>query len=188
MRTSTSSGPSRHAFTRPGLGRGARRSAQEIASEPPAASAPLVEVTLNHDDGVYHEGELLGVTINANVEVFIYCVYHQANGDAILPFPHRTAGNRVKAGTQIRPLSGESVRIWPCCSVQNRCKCSAQPGRWPNSTASRTAGNRHSQSADGACRAPCEKIVAAGVRFQEDRFELDTRPATREAGAGRKEF
>jgi hypothetical protein len=151
--------------------------AQQLESEPQTANPLFVQVSLNHHDFVYYDGDLLGVTIQANVEVFVYCVYHQANGDAMLLFPNRAARrNRVKAGTQIQPLAG-NVRIRaPFGSERLQVISALRPlAEFDRLLDPPATGDpiRRTELVERWC----EKFVRSGVNFQKNEFTLDVRPS-----------
>jgi hypothetical protein len=53
-----------------------------------AASTFLAHVAVDHGNGVYREGETLGIRFAAEREARLYLLYHQADGRCVLLFPN----------------------------------------------------------------------------------------------------
>ncbi len=78
-----------------------------------AAPTFLAHVGVDHADGVYRQGETLGVRFAAEREARLYLLYHQADGRCVLLFPNPARpDNRVPARQAVRvPGPGEPFRF-----------------------------------------------------------------------------
>lgn len=96
-------------------------------SPPPAPAGPafpgseifngtqafLSNVSVDHADRTYREGDRLSVHFKADREAFLYLLYHQADGSSLLLFPNSARpDNRVPAGQDVKLAdSGDKFRI-----------------------------------------------------------------------------
>ncbi|MGD9724000.1 MAG: DUF4384 domain-containing protein [Pirellulales bacterium] len=73
----------------------------------------LANVAVDHEDGVYREGEKVGVRFVAERESHVYLIYHQADKTAWLVFPNKgRPNNLLKAKEQVAiPAPGEPYRF-----------------------------------------------------------------------------
>jgi hypothetical protein len=73
----------------------------------------LANVAVNHEDGVYREGEKLAVKFLAERESYVYLLYHQADNTTWLLFPNKARPkNLLQAKEQVSiPAPGEPFRF-----------------------------------------------------------------------------
>jgi hypothetical protein len=87
-----------------------------------AAPKFLAHVAVDHDDGVYREGETLKVQFVAEREARLYLLYHQADGRCLLLFPNvARSDNRVPARQIVRipnPAEPFRFRVGPPFGVE----------------------------------------------------------------------
>jgi Caspase domain/Domain of unknown function (DUF4384) len=91
---------------------------QVPAQSPPSASSLpgsalnnatpsfLAHVGVDHADGIYHEGETLGVRFAAEREARLYLLYHQADGRCVLMFPNPARSDNRVPGRQVIQVPG----------------------------------------------------------------------------------
>jgi hypothetical protein len=68
-----------------------------------------VEVWVDRPDGVYYEGDEIKIFVRANRDCYINLVYYDAEGNAILVFPHKGNWEHKIEGNKIYKVPGDFV-------------------------------------------------------------------------------
>ena len=77
----------------------------------------LVNVSVDHQDQTYKEGDRMVVRFKAERETYLYVLYHQADGSSLLLFPNSARpANRTPAGQDVNLADADDafrIRIRP---------------------------------------------------------------------------
>lgn len=68
-----------------------------------------VEVWVDRPDGIYYKGDSIKIFVRANKDCYIQLVYYDAQGNAILVFPHKKEWNNKIEGGKIYKVPGDFV-------------------------------------------------------------------------------
>ncbi len=68
-----------------------------------------VEVWVDRPDGVYYEGDEIKIFVRANRDCYVNLVYYDAEGNAILVFPHKGNWEHKIEGNKIYKVPGDFV-------------------------------------------------------------------------------
>ncbi len=68
-----------------------------------------VDVWVDRPDGIYYEGDSIRIFVKANKECYIQLVYYDAEGNAILVFPHKKEWNNRIEGNRVYRVPGNFV-------------------------------------------------------------------------------
>ncbi len=68
-----------------------------------------VEVWVDKPDGIYYEGDSIKIFVRANKDCYIQLVYYDAQGNAILVFPHKREWNNKIEGGKVYRVPGDFV-------------------------------------------------------------------------------
>ncbi len=81
----------------------------EILKEESKGEDLKVEVWVDRPDGIYYEGDDIKIFVRSNKDCYINLVYYDAEGNAILVFPHRGNWNNRIEANKVYKVPGEYV-------------------------------------------------------------------------------
>jgi hypothetical protein len=149
----------------------------------------LANVAVNHEDGVYREGEKVSVRFLAERESHVYLLYHQADNTSWLLFPNKARpNNRLKAKEEVAiPAPGEAFRFRvraPFGDEALQVLCSAKP--IPELDALDASSGKAPQVSSELIAQLQERIGKEPAEFGEHRVRLQTHAKEETAEPQRK--
>jgi hypothetical protein len=157
-----------------------------VAEDSVGQARRAIQVSVNKPDGKYLEGDLLRLTIHAEVDAYIYCIYHQANGSSLLLFPNIVERNyRIRARTRVQIPTDEQVLYFQVSAPFGAEMLQVLAASRPLSDFDELLG-------PGATGVPiisrdtinqwCKRFAAQNALIQEDRIYFQTAPRDRNDG------